>query len=82
MAKRSGQVCAQAAPSAPEWTRCSQIVQPAALSDKAKKGTSGNRSRQRSRRRNHHAPSASTTGNVTVEGLLKIASSAHSSASA
>ena len=73
MAKRSGHVCDHSAPAAPEFTRCSQIVHAAATAENTKKGTSAPRSRHVSRRCCHQTQSASTTGSITVEGLLKIA---------
>src|SRR6266446_8305448 len=70
MANRSGKLCDQSAPLAPPGNFCSQIVQPLAANEIRRKGASTVRSRHCHRPFRHQRQSASTTGNITVEGLL------------
>src|SRR6266568_8537357 len=74
MMSRSGQVCAHSAPIAPAWNFCSKIVHTLATADINANGASAAKSRQRIRLVRHQMHRASTTGNMTTEGLLRVAS--------
>src|SRR5438552_11664818 len=73
IANRCGHVCIHSGPSAPERNFCSQIVQTLAAAERRKKGASTTRSCRRTWPLSHQRQSASTTGSITVEGLLVIA---------
>src|SRR5437867_4494736 len=73
MISRSGHVCAHSAPTAPAWNLCSKIVQRLATADTNTNGTSAETSRRPSRPVCHHTQRASTKGNMTTEGLLRVA---------
>src|SRR5262249_1213336 len=73
MISRSGQVCAHSEPIAPAWNFCSKMVQTLASADTHTNGASGRTSRQRIRPFIHQIQSPSTTGNMTTEGLLRVA---------
>src|SRR5437868_3326782 len=75
---RSGHVCAHSAPIAPAWNFCSKIVHTLATADINANGASATTSRQRIRLVRHQIHRASTTGNMTTEGLLKVASTKRS----
>src|SRR5262249_14332690 len=72
IANRWGQVCGHSAPTAPERKLCCQIVKALTASEARMKGASTSR-RWRIWTLNHQRQSASTTGSITVEGLLAIA---------
>src|SRR3982751_1737249 len=74
MTSRSGQVCAHSGPMAPAWNFCSKIVHTLATADISANGASAATSRQRIRLVRHQIHRASTTGNMTTEGLLRVAS--------
>src|SRR5438477_12901967 len=73
MANRSNKLCDQFAPLAPPGNSCSQIVQPLATNEIRMKGPSLERLRHCQRPLRHQRQSASTNGNITVEGLLATA---------
>src|SRR5438034_6565590 len=74
MMSRSGHNWAHSEPVAPEWNFCSQIVHTLASAEISANGTRVARSRRWIRPLRHQTKSASTAGNMTVDGLLRIAS--------
>src|SRR5207302_5764791 len=74
MISRSDDVCAHSAPIAPAWNFCSQIVQTLASTDITANGASAATSRHWIRPLRHQTQRASTTGSMTVDGLLTVAS--------
>src|SRR5438128_8560428 len=80
MIRRSGHVWAHSGPVAPAWNFCSQIVQTLASAEISANGTRVARSRHRTRPLRHQTHSPSTAGNMTVDGLLRIAITKNKSA--
>src|ERR1700741_3095729 len=73
MISRSGQDCAHSAPIAPAWNFCSKIVQALAIADISRNGASATTSCRWVRPVRHQIQRKRTTGNMTTEGLLRVA---------
>src|SRR5438067_10965522 len=71
--RRSSGVWAHSGPRAPAWNFCSQIVQTLAASEMKMKGRRASKVRGRKSDRFHQRQRRSTTGNITVDGLLVMA---------
>ena len=80
MMSRSSHVWPHSGPIAPAWNSCSQIVQMLASAEISANGTRAARSRHWIRPLRHQTQSASTAGNITVDGLLRIATAKKRSA--
>src|SRR5438552_12491978 len=81
MMSRSGHNWDHSEPVAPEWNFCSQIVHTLASAEISANGTRvATRSRHRIRPLRHQTQSAITAGNMTVDGLLRIATTKNRSA--